>query len=178
MKSRTRIALAVAVTLLSLAVGLVCCLDAPGDRAVAAVGPPAAAPAQLPEGLRVLSTWDGLRAAAYASGDVGALRALYAAGSVTGRRDVAMLRAYADRGLVVRGMRMQVLACEITFSGPHRIRVLVTDRLRGAVVFPGAARDPTAVRLPADQPSRRVVTFVRRAGRWLVAEVRTAARRR
>ena len=178
MKSRTRISLAVGVTLLSLAVGLLCCLDGPGDRAGAAGGPPAAAPAQRPEGLRGLSKWDGLRAAAYASGDVGALRALYAPGSATGRRDVAVLRAYAVRGLVVRGMRMQVLACEITSSGPHRIRVTVTDRLQGAVAFPSAARDPTAIRLPTGQPSRRVVTVVRRAGRWLVAEVRTGAPRR
>jgi hypothetical protein len=174
MKSHTRIALALGVALLSLAVGLVCCLDGPGDRAVAAVGSPAGAPAAAPAGRRVLSTWDGLRAAAYASGDVAALRAIYVPGSVTGRRDVAILRAYAARGLAVRGLRMQVISCDITFSGPRRIRLVVTDRVHGAVVTRGPARDPTSIRLPADQPSRRVVTFVRRSGRWLVAEVRTA----
>jgi hypothetical protein len=173
MKSRTRIALAAGIALLVLVAALLWCLDGPGDRAVAAVGP-----AQPPEGLRVLSRWDEQRAAAYASGDAVALRALYAPGSGTGRRDAAVLRAYADRGLVVRGLRMQVLSCDVTFSGPRRIRLVVTDRLQGAFAVRGAARDPTAIRLPADQPSRRVVTFVRRAGRWLVVEVRTAGRRR
>jgi len=170
MKSRTHIALAVGVALLALVAGLLCCLDGPGKSALAAVGPPAAAPAPVPAGLRVLSHWDGLRAAAYASGDVAALRALYASGSETGRRDAAVLRAYADRGLVVRGMRMQLLACDIVLGGPRRIRLVVTDRLQGAVVM--------GIRLPTDQPSRRVVTLVRRAGRWLVAEVRTARRPR
>jgi hypothetical protein len=173
MKSRTRIVMASGIVLLALVAGLVCCLDGPGDRAVAAVGQ-----AQLPEELRVLAQWDGQRAAAYAAGDVAELRALYAPGSVTGRQDAEVLRAYADRGLVVRGLRMQVLACRIAFSGARRIRLVVTDRLQSAIVVRGAARDPTAIRLPSDQPSRRVVTFVRRAGRWLVAEVRTAARRR
>jgi hypothetical protein len=177
MTSRTRITLAVGSVLLALAAGLLFCLDSPGDRAVAA-GPATAAPAQLPAELRILSAWDRRRSAAYASSDVAALRALYAPGSGAGRRDAAVLRAYADRGLVVRDLRMQVLACDISFSGPRRIRLVVTDRVQGAVVVRGAARDPTAIRLPADQPSRRVVAFVRRDGRWLVAEVRTAARRR
>ena len=167
MKSRTRLAVVVSVALLALVTGLLCRLDGP-----------AAAPAQVPEELRVLSGWDRQRAAAYASGDVAALRALYVPGSGTGRQDAAVLRAYADRGLVVRGLRMQVLACDISYSGPGRIRLVVTDRVQGAVVVRGAARDPTAIRLPSDRPSRRVVTFVRRAGRWLVAEVRPAARRR
>ena len=177
MKSRTRIALAVSVALLALVAGLLCLLDGRGDRAVAAAGP-AAGPAEVPEGLRVLSWWDGQRAAAYASGDVAALRALYVPGSSTGRRDTEVLRAYADRGLVVRGLRMQVLACDVTHSGPGRIRLVVTDRVRGAVVAGLAARDPRAIGLPSDRPSTRLVTFVRRSGRWVVAEVRTAVQRR
>ena len=178
MTSRTRIALAVSTALVALAAGLLWSIDGPGDHAVAAAGPAAAAPAQVPEGLRILCWWDRQRAAAYASGDVAELRALYAPGSRTGRRDVAVLRAYADRGLVVRGLLMQVLSCDISASGAGRIRLVVTDRVKGAVVVRLAARDPTAIRLPADQPSRREVTFVRRAGGWLVAEVRTAAPRR
>jgi hypothetical protein len=126
----------------------------------------------------MLSGWDELRAEAFASGDAAALAALYAPGSVSGRRDVALLRAYADRGLLVRGMRMQLLACEVTFVGPRRVRMEVTDRLQGAVAVRRAARDPTGIRLPADRASRRVVTFVRRADAWVVAEVSAAKPRR
>lgn len=160
MSFRSRLVVASGTGLLVLAVGLVCCLRSPSERAIAAVP-------RVPAGLAVLSDWDRLRAQAYSSGDVAALRALYAPGSATGRRDVALLRAYADRGLVVRGMRMQVLACEVRFAGQRRIRVVVTDRLQGARV--------AGIRLPVDRASRRVVTLVRRAGRWVVAEVSAAA---
>jgi hypothetical protein len=168
MTTRTRIVLALGVVLLLLGAGLICCLRSPS------AGSPAAALPRLPTGLLVLSDWDRRRAQAYATGDVAALDSLYVPGSRTGRRDHRLLRAYVDRGLVVRGMRMQVLACELVFMGARRIRVLVTDRLQGALVVGQSARDPTTIRLPADRPSRRVVTFVRRGGRWRVSEVSAA----
>jgi hypothetical protein len=163
MSIRNRIVVASGLALVVLAVGLVCCLRTPSEGAAAAVP-------QVPVGLRVLSEWDRLRSEAYASGDVAALRALYASGSATGRRDVELLRAYADRGLSVREMRMQVLACEVRFASAQRLRLVVTDRLQEAVV--------AGVRLPVDRASRRVVTFVRPGGRWVVAEVSAAAPRR
>lgn len=162
MTLRTRLIMAASLALVVLVVGVVCLPRSPSEGAVAAVPP-------VPAELRVLTGWDRLRAAAYASGDVAALRALYVPGSATGRRDVQVLRAYADRGLVVRGMRMQVLACDVISTGPRRIRVVVTDRLQGAVVG--------GIRLPVDRASRRVVTFVRRDDLWVVAEVSAAGRR-
>jgi hypothetical protein len=171
MSLRTRSLLAVGSLLLTVGTVLSWSLRSPSEGAAGSVPP-------LPAGLGMLAAWDGLRADAYAAGDVAALGALYAPGSVSGRRDVELLRAYADRGLAVRGMRMQLLACKVVRARPRRVRLLVTDRLQGAFVVRRSARDPTAIRLPADRASRRVVTFVRRSDSWVVEEVSAATPRR
>ena len=117
-----------------------------------------------------LHVWDARRAAAYARGDAAALRRLYLPGSGAGARDVRVLEAYADRGLVVRGLRTQVLALEVRGSGPDRVRLEVTDRTVGARAVGGGVR---AV-LPRDAPSTRVVVLRALAGEWRVASVRDA----
>jgi hypothetical protein len=118
----------------------------------------------------VLRAWDRRRAAAYASGSVGALRSLYVARSSAGRADVRVLRGYRTRGLVVRGMRMQVLSLAVLQRDDATWRLRVTDRLTGAVaVRPSRGGE---VVLPDDAPSTRTVTLVRGDdGVWRVSEV-------
>lgn len=121
--------------------------------------------------LRLLRGWDSRRSRAWASADAAGLRRLYAAGSAAGRRDLAMLRSWRDRGLVVRGMRMQVLDLHVGALAPGRVRMVVTDRLVGAVAVRGARR----LDLPRDAPTTRRLTFVRRDGRWRLAAVQVVA---
>ena len=126
-----------------------------------------------PPAITVLHDWDRRRARAWATGDVRALADLYAPGSRAGRADVALLRSYLQRGLLVRGLRMQVFAVKVLRHRHRRWRLLVTDRLQRAVAF-GAG---TAVPLPRDRASTRVVSLVRADdGRWRVAAVRALDR--
>lgn len=136
-------------------------------------GPVMAAPAASFPASDVLRRWDRARGRAFAEGDVDALRSLYVQGSAAGTSDVRLLRAYLRRGLTVTGMRMQVLTLEVLHEEPTRLRLLVTDRLTGAVaVGPG-----TRVRLPEDQASTRVIELRRTAsGAWRVAGVSSAPR--
>ena len=116
----------------------------------------------------VLREWDERRAAAYAAGDPAALRPLYTPGSAAGRADRAMLRAYADRGLRVTGLRRQLLAVEVLDAGPGWWRLGVTDRLVGGVARGGGQ----PVVLPRDRPSSWRVQLRRHAGGWRVGVVR------
>lgn len=169
MSSRVRAALA-AVVVVAVAVTVPIVARDPAAPATASDGASvaaAAAPPLVPQAVRVLAAWDRERTAAWAAGDVVALRGLYAAGSRTGSRDVAMLSAYAARGLRVRGLEVQLLAWEVRDRSPTQVRLVVTDRVVGGVVA-GAGETRS---LPADQPSRRIVRFVRRGEQWLVAEV-------
>jgi hypothetical protein len=169
--SRTRVAVALPVLCLLAFAALVGCsgeaAPAPvrptASPAVALRPPPAEAAAAV-----VLREWDERRASAYASGAVRGLRALYVRGSAVGEADAQLLRAYVDRGLVVQGMRMQVLALAVLRATSSVVRVRVTDRLVGA-----EARGPTGVLpLPRDSASTRVVTLRAIEGVWRVASVR------
>ena len=119
-----------------------------------------------------LRRWDRRRAAAYAGGDVSALRALYGAGAGAAGQDLRMLRAYTRRGLRVEGMRMQLLEVQVLVERPDRYRLRVTDRLVGAV----AVDSGTRWRLPRDRASTRLITLERASADapWLVAAVRAA----
>ncbi|WP_134767669.1 hypothetical protein [Nocardioides sp. 1609] len=112
----------------------------------------------------VLRAWDEARAVAWTSGDTAALGRLYTARSVAGRRDVAMLEAWNDRGRRVTEMSTQVLALEVVSSDRGRLVLEVTDRL--ARVAAGGTE------LPADRVSTRCLVL--RAGGdagWRVASV-------
>jgi hypothetical protein len=109
---------------------------------------------------QVLEEWQEARARAYATGDVAALRALHVPGSQAGRRDVAVLRAYAARGvrldLTARRDRLAVLVV--------RPRVLVLrERARLQVVARHAGRERM---LPTDEPQWRRVVLRLLGGRW------------
>jgi hypothetical protein len=126
------------------------------------------APPKSMRAVDVLHDWDRARARAYASRDLGALRALYVAGSSAGTADVAILRSYLRRGLRVEGMRMQLIGLEVLRPGPGRLRLRVTDRLHGAVAVDASG---TRVPLPRDQASTRIITLRRVADSWRVAAV-------
>jgi hypothetical protein len=122
--------------------------------------------------LRVLRSWDERRAAAYAEGDVAALRALYARGSGAGERDVRLLRSYVERGLVVEGLRQQLLQVSVVDAAPHRLTVRVRDRLAAATVVVADRQ----LGLPQDRPSTNDVVLVRQDADWLVWSVDPARR--
>jgi hypothetical protein len=127
---------------------------------------PPSAPTDL-AAAAVLRAWDRRRAAAYAAGSPGRLRALYVRRA--GSSDVHVLQGYRSRGWRVVGMRMQVLALAVTSREPGRLRLRVTDRLASAVAERAGERVP----LPRDRASTRTVTLVRGGdGVWRVAAVR------
>ena len=125
----------------------------------------AAAPGQ--GAVAVLRGWDARRAAAYARGDVAAVRRLYADGSGAGERDARLLRSYVDRGLVVERLRQQLLAVELLDQAPNRLTVRVRDRLAAATVLSAGRR----VELPRDSASTNVVVLVRQHDEWRVWSV-------
>jgi len=132
----------------------------------APVSSPASSPAPGPAA--VLAAWDERRAAAWASGDAGALAGLYAPRSRSGAADVRLLRAYARRGLQVQGLATQVLGLRVLERSPRRLVLVVTDRVVGGSAVGG----PAPVALPADRASTRRVVLVRERGRWVMVEAR------
>lgn len=135
----------------------------PPDRA------PVAGPADDRTGpLAVLRAWDRDRADAWRHGDVAALRRLYVPGSAAGRADRAMLSSYLDRGLRVRGLRMQVASADVQYADDDRIVLRLTERLAATATVTGVAGD---LRLPGDGWSRRRVVLVDDGERWRVVSV-------
>jgi hypothetical protein len=123
--------------------------------------------AEVPE-LAVLRRWDERRARAYAAGDLAGLRRLYVPGSTAGTADARLLRSYRQRDLRVVGMRMQVLAVDVTRQARTFLRIRVTDRLADAVAV-GHRRRLT---LPVDRASTHVVTLRRGPGHgWRMVSV-------
>lgn len=137
-------------------------------------GPTGGSVADRTRPIAVLRAWDRARAEAWSDGDVTALGRLYVPGSRSGRADRALLRAYADRGLRVGGMRMQVAEVEVLAQTRHRLELLVTDRLAGAVAHGGERR----LALPGDAWSRRRIVMVRSTQGWRVEEVDDRAQAR
>jgi hypothetical protein len=124
-----------------------------------------------PDPGRVLEHWDQRRAAAYATGNVGALRRLYVPGSRAGASDAQLLQSYAARGLVVTGMRMRLQSVNVIHSGRRRLVLRVRDRLTRAIAR--SRTDPKVHRqLPTDHPSTHTVTLIRSGSDWLVRSVR------
>lgn len=139
--------------------------------------PPAGVPPQVatpgpasegPKALRVLHAWDQRRAAAWAAGDPAALGALYLPGSLAGRRDRSMLRAYRGRGLRVEQMATRVLELRELRRTRHRWVLLVTDQVVGAVAVGPGQRVP----LPRGGAATRRLVLRAVDGVWLMARVR------
>ncbi|QYJ05329.1 hypothetical protein KUV85_06530 [Nocardioides panacisoli] len=141
-----------------------------GDTAGAAAtldstSAPAPVAGESPVG--VLRAWDRRRADAWSTGDAAGLARLYADGAEAGRRDVAMLRRWNDRGLRVHGMRMQVLDVDVRRATDRRVVVHVTDRLTGAVAE--RVDDGRRWELPADRAETRRLVFRRTTSGWVLA---------
>ncbi len=149
-----------------------------GELPVLGTGTPASASAGAasvrPEvrAAQILHGWDVRRSRAWAAGDGPALRRLYTPTSSAGRRDVAMLRAWNDRGVRVDGWAVQLISVQVRTSTPDRLVLRVIDRMVGGRVTAGRA----SVQLPRDRPSRRTVELRRGSPRssWRVHSVRSA----
>ncbi len=150
--------------------GLLVGCAAPAGEPLRPAGAGASAVATSP--LDVLRDWDEARAEAWAARDADALRALYVPGSMTGIRDVRSLLAYAGRGLRVSGIRLQRLSARVLAHQDTLLRLEVVERLLGANVDDGSV----VRRLPAGQPSRRILELRYLDGAWVVGRVRFAAR--
>ncbi len=118
-------------------------------------------------GLAVLHEWDARRARAWAHSDAESLRRLYLPGSSAARADVRLLRAYADRGLVVRRLVTQVYGIRVLHRTHGRLVLRVWDRVAGGVLVHGGRERP----LPSSRPALRTVEVVLRQGQWRVAAV-------
>ncbi|WP_374455329.1 hypothetical protein [Nocardioides sp.] len=162
------VAVAAASVVATVATGLVVAVVRPDGAPAPARQETVAAPWARSGPGAVLARWDERRADAWASGDVEALRSLYAVGSRTGERDLVLLRHYVARGLRVEGLVTQVLALDVVARSPRRLVLDVTDRVVGGAAVGG----PTPVALPADRASTRRVVLVRTGEGWLVAEAR------
>lgn len=145
--------------------------DMPTERATV-VTTDAAAPPDSTDARVVLGSWDDRRSRAWQRGDVRALRALYTSRSTAGVRDVRMLRGYLRRGLTVRGLATQRLSVTEIARDPHRLRLVVVDRLAGGWVMPDARPLPRG----EARVSRVVLRRVR--GEWRVASVTRGPERR
>ncbi len=120
----------------------------------------------LADALGVLRAWDARRAMAWRVQDRAALRTLYVPGSSALVADLALLRAYADRGIVVRRLETQVFAAKVLHRSPSLLRLRVHDRtsarVRGRV---GSA----TVRV--SDPVQRVLELRRVGAAWRMASV-------
>lgn len=123
----------------------------------------------------VLRRWDAARARAWTTGDTEALAGLYTPGSVAGLRDVAMLRAWTERGARLTGLTTQVLRLQVLVERPRRLVLVVTDRVAQVQAGPAA--------LPQDRPSTRRLVLTRPPrgttdGSWCVESVSPVLRGR
>ncbi len=163
MRTRTLWLLSVLATAVVVAVTMLVTPDH-AERPVPAAGP---AVSPTTRALAVLRAWDRRRAVAWAHDDPAALRALYVAGSHTGRRDVAMLWAYHRRALRVTTMQRQVLAVHVRVHVPRAMTLLVTDRLvEGRVTGRGER-----LVLPRSRPATHRLALRRTTTGWRVVEV-------
>ena len=145
----------------------------PSGPPTASGGLVAGAPATSNVALAVLRSWDDRRAAAWAAGDADGLARLYTAGSAAGAADVALLRRYTARGLVVRAMRMQLLRVQVLTSRPRVLVLEITDRLASAVAY---AASTDARTLPRDAATTHRLVLRRVGGVWRMARVSTVDR--
>jgi hypothetical protein len=168
MRISGRLALLLGVTVALVAVSVVALVGGRhGESQAVGPAPRSAGPVAAVQALEVLRDWDAARSRAWGQGNGARLRGLYVAGSTAGRRDVAMLGRWADRGLRVQGMSMQVLGVRLEVRKPRRIVLVVTDRLVAAYALGRGRRYP----LPRDNASTRRLEFRRVDGRWLLASV-------
>ena len=168
MRTRTLVLLAAVLTVVPIGLaGVAQAWRTPEPVSV----PPAAARTHTSaagQALGVLRQWDGRRSAAWAAGDVRRLARLYLPGSRTGRRDVADLRRWVDRGLRVTGLRQQVVSLRVVAATSSRITAIVVDRTVDGVAV-GRERRLT---VPSSAWTTHRIRLARTSGGWRIGEVR------
>ncbi len=126
------------------------------------------------QGLAIVRGWDQRRAAAWAAGDLGALRALYTRDAGAGMTDRTMLRRWVERGWVVESLETQVRGATVVTRSPRRLVIVVTDRFVGGFAVRTSGGEERRVALPRDRWSTRRITLRLIDDDWLVAGVRPA----
>jgi hypothetical protein len=145
----------------------------PGVRAIGSADGQSRVPARpvraaQPDWSAILDRLDRRRESAYAANDPASLRAVYVADSPVLRHDLAMLEAYAERGVRLTGVRLRALDIQLLVqSGPY-VRLRVVDRLDR----PTAHGADGSVRLPRDRATPRVIVLRDVADGWRIAAVR------
>ncbi len=119
-------------------------------------------------GCLVLDALDERRAHALEHDDPDALARVYPPGSPLLAADRAVLDAYRERGLRLRGGGVERLACRTTREHAGRYEVDVVDRLAETTVETPDGRRT----LPRDRPTRHVVTLAWTPDGWRVERVR------
>lgn len=142
-------------------------------RALGAVDPEVHRPSTRlvsanPKWIAILGQLDRRRELAYALGDPGRLRSVYVADSPVLRHDIAMLRAYRERGVSLTGVRLRVLDADLMGRDGPYVRLRVVDRLQR----PTAHTRRGSIRLPRDEPTDRVIVLRDIAEGWRIAAVR------
>jgi hypothetical protein len=137
-----------------------------------AVARPARAQTRLvstgPKWIAILGRLDRRRELAYALGEPRRLRSVYVADSAVLRHDVAMLRAYRERGVSLTGVRLRVLDADLMGRDGPYVRLRVVDRLQRPTAHTGHG----SIRLPRDAPTDRVIVLRDLADGWRIAAVR------
>jgi hypothetical protein len=124
--------------------------------------------AAQPDWSTILDRLDRRRESAYATNDRASLGAVYVADSPVLRHDLAMLEAYAERGVRLTGVRLRTFDVQLLGqSGPY-VRLRVVDRLDR----PTAHGADGSVRLPRDRATPRVVVLRDATAGWRIAAVR------
>lgn len=118
-------------------------------------------------GCVALAGLDLQRSLAWSSSSIEAVEALYV-DPTAGAADVAALRQWTDRGLVLESAMLVIGSCTAVTESPDRVRLDVVDRLA-----PTWAVDTfgLATSLPVDTWSGRHVVLQRVDGVWRYAEV-------
>lgn len=137
--------------------------------AVLLAAPFAAAPAT--HGAALLHELDRTRAEAFTTGDAALLSEVYPHGSTLLEADTELLRDYLDRGMTLRGGRLQLLEAEVLSDGADEIVLDIVERLGPTRVV---LHDGGSTMLPRDLPSRRQVTMRSTAEGWRIVDVRAS----
>jgi hypothetical protein len=117
----------------------------------------------------VLVALDGRRAAAFATGKVDALVAVYAAGSPALRRDQRQLHELSSAGLHIERLRLRPSSVRVTTTSDSRVVLTVVDVLEPYDIR--TARGALVASRPGRGPTRWQVTLARDGGEWRVDDV-------
>jgi len=139
----------------------------PSDQRVAETVAPAVGHARWSD---VLARIDARRDRAWRQGRPGRLATVFVPGSAALRADRAALRGYVRRGYDVGPTRLAYWQVSVVADRRDRVRLAMVDRLLPVQV---TGPDGSRHALPADRPTRHVVTLVHTArSGWRIATIR------